>query len=62
MLSTFSILQSSKPVTEHIGESQTEVESLQIPISEQSQIPICVHDIFVWYVHETISEEIIDVV
>ncbi|QLH05292.1 hypothetical protein C5F49_08145 [Nitrosopumilus oxyclinae] len=60
--STFSIIQSSKPVivTQNIEESQpeveTEVESLQIETSEQSKIPAWVHDIFVWYADETISE------
>ena len=60
--STFSIIQSSKPVivTQNIEESETkvetEVESLEIETSEQSKIPSWVHDIFVWYADETISE------
>jgi hypothetical protein len=54
--STFSIIQSSKPVivTQNIEES--EVETLEIETSEQSKIPAWVHDIFVWYADETISE------
>jgi len=46
---------------ESIEEESTqveEVESLQVSNSEQleSQIPVWVHDIFVWYADETISE------
>ena len=37
-------------------ESETGVEPLQIETSEQSKIPSWVHDIFVWYAEETISE------
>lgn len=61
-VSTFSLIQSSKPavVTQNIEESEpsveSEVESLQIENSEQSKIPVWVHDIFVWYAEETISE------
>ena len=56
--STFSIIQSSKPVivTQNIEESESEVETLEIETSEQSKIPAWVHDIFVWYADETISE------
>jgi hypothetical protein len=41
MSSIFSIIQSSKPViiTRNIEELQTEVKSLQIETSEQSEIP-----------------------
>jgi hypothetical protein len=54
----FSIIQSSKPViiTQSIEEVDTEVELLEIETSEQSKIPAWVHDIFVWYADETISE------
>ncbi len=63
-VSTFSLIQSSKPVvvTQNIEKSEsseeleTKVESLQIETSEQSKIPAWVHDIFVWYAEETISE------
>ena len=63
-VSTFSLIQSSSPVvvTQNIEESapseesETEVESLQIETSEQSKIPAWVHDIFVWYAEDTISE------
>ena len=68
-VSTFSIIKSSMPPTisqniskvESIEEESTqveEVESLQVSNSEQleSQIPVWVHDIFVWYADETISE------
>jgi hypothetical protein len=56
--SMFSIIQSSKPViiTQSIEEVDTEVELLEIETSEQSKIPAWVHDIFVWYADETISE------
>ena len=62
---TFSLIQSSKPViitqnTEELEsleiESETEVESLQVDNSTQSKIPPWVHDIFVWYANEIISE------
>ena len=54
----FSIIQSSKLVIviQNIKESETEVESLEVETSEQSKIPAWVHDIFVWYADETISE------
>jgi len=64
-VSTFSLIQSSKPViitqnTEELEsleiESETEVESLQVDNSTQSKIPSWVHDIFVWYANEIISE------
>ena len=68
-VSTFSIIKSSMPPTisqnisevESIEEESTqveEVESLQVSNSEQleSQIPVWVHDIFVWYADESISE------
>ena len=57
-VSTFSLIQSSKPVivTQNIEESETEVELLEIETSEQSKIPTWVHDIFVWYAEESISE------
>ena len=63
-VSTFSLIQSSNPVviTQNIEESEieveseTEVESLQIETSEQSKIPTWVHDIFVWYAEDIISE------
>ena len=69
-VSTFSIIKSSMPPTisqniseevEPIEEESTqveEVESLQVSNSEQieSQIPVWVHDIFVWYADESISE------
>jgi hypothetical protein len=69
-VSTFSIIQSSKPavVTQNIEESESlesetevellesETESLEIKTLEQSKIPEWVHDIFVWYAEETISE------
>jgi len=62
--STFSIIQSSKPVivTQNIEESKVEVELekevqlLQIENPIESKIPTWVHDIFVWYAEETISE------
>jgi len=54
----FSIIQSSKfvIVIQNIKESETEVESLEVETSEQSKIPAWIHDIFVWYADETISE------
>jgi len=64
-VSTFSLIQSSKPVivTQNAEdlelleiESETEVELLQVDNSTQSKIPSWVHDIFVWYAEETISE------
>lgn len=69
-VSSFSIIKSSMPPTisqnipddiESIEEESTpveDVESLQIDNSEQSEskIPIWVHEIFVWYADETISE------
>ena len=66
---TFSIIKSSMPpvISQNISEVESieeksnpveEVESLQVSNSEQtkSQIPVWVHDIFVWYADETISE------
>ena len=68
-VSTFSIIKSSMPptISQNISEVESievestqveEVESLQVSNSEQtkSQIPVWVHDIFVWYADETISE------
>jgi len=57
-VSTFSLIQSSKSVvvTQNIEESETEVVLLEIETSEQSKIPAWVHDIFVWYAEESISE------
>ena len=67
-VSTFAIIESSKPpvVTQNTPEIETEeeletegaIESLEIENSEQteSKIPTWVHDIFVWYADETISE------
>ena len=69
-VSSFSIIKSSMPPTisqnipddiESIEEEPTpveDVESFQIDNSEQSEskIPNWVHDIFVWYADETISE------
>jgi len=69
-VSTFSLIQSSNPVvvTQNIEESvpseeseievesEIDIEPLQIETSEQSKIPAWVHDIFVWYAEETISE------
>jgi len=69
-VSSFSIIKSSMPSTisqnipddiESIEEESTpvdDVESFQIDNSEQSEskIPSWVHDIFVWYADETISE------
>ena len=69
-ISSFSIIKSSMPPTisqnipddiESIEEEPTpveDVESFQIDNSEQSEskIPNWVHDIFVWYADETISE------
>ncbi len=61
-VSTFSLIQSSKPVivTQDIEElepsEETEVESLETETLEQSKIPAWVHDIFIWYADETISE------
>lgn len=72
--STFSVIKSSMPelfiqnstetipipveVQEEESENNSQVESLQIDNSEQteSKIPAWVHDIFVWYADETISE------
>ncbi len=64
-VSTFSLIQSSNPVviTQNIKESgpseiesEVGIESLQIETSEQSKIPAWVHDVFVWYAEDTISE------
>ncbi|MCV0430986.1 hypothetical protein [Nitrosopumilus sp.] len=68
-VSTFSIIQSSKPLaitqnpTQESEISQEEiiddeVELLEIENTEEteSKIPTWVHDIFVWYAEETISE------
>ena len=67
-VSTFSIVKSSMPViltqntieelvtSEEESEPVEEVEALQVEYSVQSKIPPWVHDIFVWYAEETISE------
>ena len=69
-VSTFAIIESSKPpvitqnttqpleIPEDEIESNEEIELLEIENSEQSEtkIPTWVHDIFVWYAEETISE------
>ena len=69
-VSTFAIIESSKPsvvtqnttqaleIPEEELETDEEVELLEIENSEQteSKIPTWVHDIFVWYAEETISE------
>ena len=69
-VSTFSIVKSSMPVIitqntieelvtpEEESESVEEIEALQVEDSVQpeSKIPSWVHDIFVWYAEETISE------
>lgn len=69
-VSTFSIVKSSVPpiISQNVSEEADsieeelapidEVESLQVSNSEQSEskIPRWVHDIFVWYAEETISE------
>jgi len=69
-ISTFFIIQSSKPpvvmqndveeleISEEEIENNEEIELLEIENSEESEskIPTWVHDIFVWYADETISE------
>jgi hypothetical protein len=69
-VSTFSIVKSSMPVIvtpntieelvtpEEESEPVEEIEALQVEDSVQpeSKIPSWVHDIFVWYAEETISE------
>jgi len=69
-VSTFSIIQSSKPtvITQNSTEelkipeeeivNDEEIELLEIKNSEEpeSKIPSWVHDIFVWYAEEEISE------
>ncbi|WP_299291912.1 hypothetical protein [Nitrosopumilus sp.] len=69
-VSTFSIIKSSMPIvtsgtleqletiedtTEEITEDSTEEITEELVVSE-SKIPSWVHDIFVWYANETISE------
>ncbi|EIJ65124.1 hypothetical protein BD31_I1750 [Candidatus Nitrosopumilus salaria BD31] len=66
-VSTFSIIKSSMPITitqnsvidSEVPEEESDtVETLQIESLDQSEskIPTWVHDIFVWYADETISE------
>ena len=69
-VSTFNIIKSSMPViitqnatekliiSEEESDIVEEVESLQVEdsISSEPRIPVWVHDIFVWYADETISE------
>jgi len=68
-ISTFSIIKSSMPITiipntveELVTSNSTsdveDIEELEIENSTQSdsKIPSWVHDIFVWYANETISE------
>ena len=68
-VSTFAIIESSKPpvVTQNTtetldtseeSENNEELELLETENSEEieSKIPTWVHDIFVWYAEETISE------
>ena len=69
-VSTFAIIESSKPpvvtqnttqaleIPEEESENNEELELLEIENSEEieSKIPTWVHDIFVWYAEETISE------
>jgi len=69
-VATFAIIESSKPpvvtqnatqeleITEEEIEIDEEIELLEIENTEEieSKIPTWVHDIFVWYAEETISE------
>ncbi|MBT8243037.1 MAG: hypothetical protein HKP34_04945 [Nitrosopumilus sp.] len=63
-VSTFSIIESSKPLvitqndTQELETPDEEIEQLEVENLEQaeSKIPTWVHDIFVWYAEETISE------
>jgi hypothetical protein len=53
---TFSIIQSSKPVIVIQNIEEYEIESLEVETLKQFKIPVWVHDIFVWYADEIISE------
>ncbi|MCE2614560.1 MAG: hypothetical protein LVO36_01505 [Nitrosopumilus sp. (ex Thoosa mismalolli)] len=57
-VSTFSIIKSSMPIvtTGTLEQLETTEETTEALVASESKIPSWVHDIFVWYANETISE------